>query len=124
MVALLREEGNRVTEDDLRVHIFCSLRRIGEVIADIAHIGSTKHRVTDGVYQHVCIAMAVETTVVGYLDTSQPEVAPLHQSVDIISKSYPYHYLRLNKSLTPSRSNESEKRSVWSSGLLLAVAMT
>ena len=94
------------------------------MIADIAHIGSTKHRVTDGVYQHVCIAMAVETTVVGYLDTSQPEVAPLHQSVDIISKSYPYHYLRLNKSLTPSRSNESEKRSVWSSGLLLAVAMT
>ena len=82
------------------------------MIANIAHIGSTKHRVTNSVYQDVCIAMAVESTIVGYLDTSQPEVAALHQSVDVISKSYPYHYLRLNKSLTPSRSNESEKRSV------------
>jgi hypothetical protein len=33
-------------------------------------------------------------------------------------------YLLLNKSLIPSISNVREKRRVWSSGLLFAVAMT
>ena len=64
--------------------------RIGEVIANVAHVGSSEECVADGMYQHVGIAVAKESQRMFYLDAAHPEVAAFHQLVDIVSHSYAY----------------------------------
>ena len=81
------------------------------MVAYVAQVGSSEQCVADGMNEHVGIAMAQQPQLMLYLDASPREGLGVGL------------YL-LNKSLMPSMSNDRVKRSVWSSGLLFAVAMT
>ena len=119
------------------------------MVADVAQVGSSEQCVADGMNEHVGIAMAQQPQLMLYLDAPQPEVAIFHQLMDVVTHANSYSkrmilhnnkgnlnspplpsggvgggYYLLNKSLMPSMSNDRVKRSVWSSGLLFAVAMT
>ena len=96
------------------------------MIADIAHVGGTQQGIADGMDEHISIAVAQQAQFMVDADAAQPQVAVFHQLVNVVAEShtYPHSYLRLKRSLMPSMSNERVKRSVWSRGLLFAVAIT
>ena len=72
--------------------------------------------------QHVGIGMSQQSDRMFNLNTAQPQVAAGNQTMHVVTKAYPN--IHLNKSFIPSMSKVMVKRSVWSSGLLLAVAIT
>lgn len=82
-------------------------------------------------YEHIGIAMSEQSEGMVYLYSAEPQVAAGYQTVDVETESYSYIHCRvvlenylLNRSLMPSMSKLRVNRSVWSNGLLLAVAMT
>ena len=77
-------------QDDLTVHAVGKFCGIGEVVADVAHIRSAQQGITDGVQQHVGIAMAQQALTVIDLDAAHPQVAALYQLMDIVAHSYSY----------------------------------
>ena len=98
------------------------------MVAYVAQVGSPQQRIGYGMYEHVGIAVSEQSKAVLYPYSAQYQVASFNKAVNIEAHAYakthvvPFHFL--NKSLIPSMSKPSVKRSVWSSGLLLAVAMT
>ena len=60
---------------------------VGEVITDIAHIGRAEQGVTDGVNQHVGIAVSQQSCAVFDTYATEPQFAPFGQRVYIISES-------------------------------------
>lgn len=126
-ISLCGDEVNGLCKQYLTVHIkrFCC--SIGEVIADVAHVGSTKQGVADGMYEYVSVAMTEQSQLIIELYAAKPKLATFHQLVDVISESCSYlhdFYLRLKRSFMPSISKDSVKRNVWSSGFDFAVAIT
>ena len=57
-IALCSYQLDGFLQDDLTVHTIREGGSIREVIANVTHVGSAKQRVTDGMYQHVGIAMS------------------------------------------------------------------
>ena len=51
---------------------------LGEVVADVAHVGCAQKGVADGMQQHVGIAMAQQSLTMLNLDATHPEVAAFH----------------------------------------------
>ena len=93
------------------------------MIADVAHGGCPEQGIAKRVDKHVGITVAQQSEVVLYLYATQPKVAAGHQLMYVVTESYSHLLLLLKKSLMPSKSNASDTRSVWSSGLLGEVAM-
>ena len=60
-VALGGYQADGVAEDDFAVHAVGLGCRVGEVIANVAHVGGTEQRVADGVQQHVGVAVTQQT---------------------------------------------------------------
>lgn len=64
------------------------------MIAYVAHVGSTKQRVADGMDKHIGVTMPQQSETVGYLYSANPKLAAFNQAVDIISEPYSYLHIR------------------------------
>ena len=112
------------------------------MIAYVAHVCRTEQSVAYGMYEHVGVAVTEQSELVVELYSTEPEVAAGHKFMHVETESYTYFHIPkcffavlyifvrlqtvylLNRSFMPSMSKLRVKRSVWSSGLLLAVAIT
>ena len=98
--------------------------------------------------KHIGITVSKQSLCVGKLYSTKPKVTSFDQLMYVVSKADAEHFFfgftvfrlcvffwkprtasfyllpRLKRSLMPSMSKAREKRIVWSSGLLFAVAMT
>ena len=77
----------------LRIHIQRLSSCIREMITNVAHIGSSQQSIANGMYQYIGITVTQQSQLIVYLDSSEPQIAVLHQFVDIISKSYTYIHI-------------------------------
>ena len=103
------------------------------MIAYVTQRGSTEQCVTQSMKSDIGIAVSEQSESMRYLYAAEPQVTALDEAVDIKSVAYAkiryihdyknFIYLRPNISLSPSMSNVSVKRSVWSSGDVCAVAI-
>lgn len=60
------------------------------MITDITHIGRPQQGITNGMNQHIGIAMSQQPFLMFQPDTSQPKLASLDQPMDIETKTYTY----------------------------------
>lgn len=78
-------------------------------------------------YQHIGIGMAQKTLLMGNKYATEPKGTALHELVDVISETNPYHLFFFSlpkRSFMPSRSKPRVKRIVWSRGFVCDVAKT
>lgn len=92
MITFFGNDTDGVAQDDFTVHVERGIRGVGEMITDVAHVGSAENGVADGVYEHICVAVPQQAQRMGYLDAAQPQVAAFNQLMDIIAHSYAYHW--------------------------------
>ena len=95
VITFLGYQGNGVAENNFTVHVERGIGGVGEMITDVAHVGSPEYGVADGVYKHVGIAVTQQAQRVRYLDAAQPQVAAFYQLVDIIAHSDTKHCLEV-----------------------------
>lgn len=63
------------------------------MVTDVAHIGRPQQGITDGMYQHVGIAVSQQAFLVLQTDTTQPQLTAFHQLVDIEAETYTYFHI-------------------------------
>ena len=96
-VALLGYQADGLAEDDLAVDTIGLGSGVGEVVADVAHVGGPEQGVADGMQQHVGITVAQQAKahplpmrgeIEWNLDASHPQLASLNNAMDVITESY------------------------------------
>ena len=85
--------GNQVfgaLQQDLAVDVFEFPGSIWKMIADIAQAGGTQQGITDGMEQHVRIAVAQRALVVGDFNAANHQVPSFNQLMKINAVTYPH----------------------------------
>ena len=90
-IALGGNEFHRPLQKDFAVDALKLCSCVGEMEAYVAHIGSSKQSVTDGVDKHIGIRVTQQTQSMFYLDTAEPQIAALNQAVYVETKTYAKH---------------------------------
>ena len=72
MIALGGNQLDGLLQDHLAVHAVGKSGGIGEMIADVAHIGGTQQGIADGVQQHIGITMTQQALTMFDLDAAHP----------------------------------------------------
>ena len=62
---------------------------VWKVVAYVSHIGGTQQRVANGMYQHISVAVSQQSQRIIQLDAAKPQFPSWHQTVHVISKTYP-----------------------------------
>ena len=88
MVALCGNQVDGLAQEYLAVDVFELLACIGEVVANVAHVGGSQQGIADGVYEYVGIRVTEQTKRVRNLDSTNPQVAVRNQLVNVISHAY------------------------------------
>ena len=84
-IALGGDEVDGLAQQYLTIDVERLGSRVGEVVAYVAHVGGAEQGVADGVDEHVGVAVSEQAEFVVEADTAEPQLATLHQFVDIIS---------------------------------------
>ena len=71
-IAFCGDEFDGFAQQYLAIHVQRVGRRVGEVVANVAHVGSAEQRIADGMNQHIGVAVAEQTQCVVYLYAAQP----------------------------------------------------
>lgn len=87
-VTVVEEELVAAAEEHFAVDVFVLGVLVGEVFADVAQGGGAEHGVADSMEEYIGIGMAEESEGVGYLNTSQPQLAVGDKLVDVVAYSY------------------------------------
>ncbi len=61
------------------------------MISYVPHGESAEYGIAESVYRHIGVAVSEESELVRHLYPAQPEIAPRHKPVDIITLSYSVH---------------------------------
>jgi hypothetical protein len=75
-------------QENLAVYVLELSPSVGEMVADVAHVGSTKQSIADGMDKHIGIAMAQKAFGVLQSDAPKPEVATFYKLMYVESESY------------------------------------
>ena len=62
---------------------------VRKVVAYVSHVGGTQQRVANGMYQHISVAVSQQSQRIIQLDATKPQFPLWHQTVHVISKTYP-----------------------------------
>ena len=61
------------------------LRRIGEVLADVAQRCRAQHGIHHRMGQHIGVRVAQQALLIGHLHAAKDELAALHQTMDVVT---------------------------------------
>ena len=86
-IAFGRNKIDGLTQQYLAVYVESLGSSIGKMIAYIAHIGSSKQCIANGVNKHIGIAMTKQTKRIVETYASEPQFAALYKFMDVVSKS-------------------------------------
>ena len=89
-IALCRDQRHGLPKQNLRIDVLVFARRIGEMIPDVAHIRRAQQRIAQRMDQHVGIRMAQQAQRMLNLDTSEPQLASLDQTMHVVAESHSY----------------------------------
>ncbi len=95
-IALVSQQLHRLFQNDLTIHVQRRVAGVGEVIADVAQVGSTEQRVADGVDEHVGVAVSQQSFAMFDLDAAEPEVAAFDELVDIVAHAHTRYIVALH----------------------------
>ena len=79
------------------------------MVTNIPQVGRTQHGITNGMNQHIRIAMSQEAQRMLNPDASQPECSIRHQGMYIIAKTYSYLHRTLSEKVTNTIHIEGER---------------